>query len=174
MKAEKDMREYLFLSWLDSFVYERNNKCNLQNNENDMEASEPVEHNITEIDPIIFDDVDVRNRSSSPASLGPESGNVIAEKPSSVISQATGQLKWVKNNKASNKGQKITGAPSSNTEILRKLTETLTKEEKGNSEEDVFGKYVASELTGLNMRQKRFAKNETFLIVLPWSNLTMK
>ena len=40
MKAEKDMREYLFLNWLDSFVYERNNKCNLQNNENDMEASE--------------------------------------------------------------------------------------------------------------------------------------
>ena len=24
MKAEKDMREYFFLSWLDSFVYERN------------------------------------------------------------------------------------------------------------------------------------------------------
>ena len=69
MKAEKDMREYLFLSWLDSFVYERNNKCNLQNNENDMESSEPVEYDITEIDPIIFDDVDVRNRSSSPASL---------------------------------------------------------------------------------------------------------
>ena len=61
-----------------------------------MEASGPVEHNITEIDPIIFD---VQNRSSSPASLGPESGNVIAEKPSSVISQGTGQLKWVKNNK---------------------------------------------------------------------------
>ena len=54
-----------------------------------MEASEPVEHNITEIDSIVFDDVDVRNRSSSPTSLGPESGNVIAEKPSSVISQAT-------------------------------------------------------------------------------------
>ena len=69
MKAEKDMREYLFLSWLDSFVYERNNKCNLQNNENDMESSEPVEYDITEIDPIIFDNVDVRNRSSSPASL---------------------------------------------------------------------------------------------------------
>ena len=160
MKAEKDMREYLFLSWLDSFVYERNNKCNLQNNENDMEASEPVEHNITEIDPIIFDDVDVQNSSSSPASLGPESGNVIAEKPSSAIFQATGQLKWVKNNKASNKRQKITEAPSSNTEILRKLTETLMKEEKEDSEEDVFGKYVASELKGLNMRQKRLAKNE--------------
>ena len=29
-----------------------------------MEASEPVEHNVTEIDPIIFDDVDVQNRSS--------------------------------------------------------------------------------------------------------------
>ena len=149
IKAEKDMREYLFLSWLDSFVYERNNKCNLQNNENDMEASEPVEHNITEIDPIIIYDVDV-----------PESGNVIAEKPSSVISQATGQLKWVKNNKASNKRQKITEAPSSITEILRKFTETLMKEEKEDSEEDVFGKYVASELKGLNMRQKRLAKNE--------------
>ena len=84
MKAEKDMREYLFLIWLDSFVYERNNKCNLQNNENDMEASEPVEHNIT--DPIIFDDGDVQNRGSSTASLGPELGNVIAKKPSSVIS----------------------------------------------------------------------------------------
>ena len=80
-----------------------------------MEASEPVEHNITETDPIIFDDVDVKNRSSSPASLGPESGNVIAEKPLSVISQVTGQLNWVKNNKASNKQQKITEAPSSNT-----------------------------------------------------------
>ena len=159
MKAEKDMREYLFLSWLDRFVHERN-KCNLQNNENDMEASEPVEHNITEIDAIIFDDVDIQNRSSSPASLGPESGNVIAEKPSSAIFQATGQLKWVKDNKASNKRQKITEAPSSNTEILRKLTETLMKEEKEDSEEDVFGKYVASELKGLNMRQKRLAKNE--------------
>ena len=118
MKAEKDMREYLFLSRLDSFVYEKNNKCNLQNNENDMEASEPVEHNITKIDPIIFDDVDVQNRSSSLASLGPESRKAIAEKPSAVISQATGQRKWVKNN-------------NSNTEILRKLIETLMKEEKG-------------------------------------------
>ena len=125
-----------------------------------MEATEPAEHNITEIDPIIFDDVDVQNRSSSPASLVPESGNVIAEKLSSVISQATGQLKWVKNNKASNKRQKITEAPSSNTEILRKLTETLMKEEKEDSEEDMFAKYVASELKGLNMRQKRLAKNE--------------
>ena len=43
-----------------------------------MEVSEPVEHNITEIDPIIFDDVDVQNWISSPASLGPESGNAIA------------------------------------------------------------------------------------------------
>ena len=54
MKAEKDMREYLFFSWLDSFVYESNNKCDLQNNENGMEASEPAEHNITETNPIIF------------------------------------------------------------------------------------------------------------------------
>ena len=160
MRTEKDMRQYLFLSWLDSFVYERNNKCNLQNNENDMEESGPVEHNITEVDSIIFGDVDVQNRSSLPASLGSESGNVIAEKPLSVISQATGQLKWVKNNKASNKRQKITEAPSSNTEILRKLTETLMKEEKEDSEGDVFGKYVASELKGLNMRQKRLAKKE--------------
>ena len=73
---------------------------------------------------------------------------IIAEKPPSVISQATGQLKCVKNNKASNKRQKITEAPSSNTEILRKLTETLMKEEKKDIEEDVFGKYVASELKG--------------------------
>ena len=29
-KAEKDIREYLFLSWLDNFAYERNSKCNLQ------------------------------------------------------------------------------------------------------------------------------------------------
>ena len=176
MKAKKDVREYLFLSWLDSFKYERNNKCNLQNNENDMEvsepvehniteidpiifASEPVEHNITEIDPIIFDDADVQNRSSSSATLGSESGNVIAEKPSSLVSQATGHLKWVKNNKASNKRQKVTEAPSSNTEILRKLTETLMKKEKEDSEEDVFGKYVASELKRLNMGQKRLAKN---------------
>ena len=67
IKAEKDMREYLFFSWFDSFVYERSNKCNLQNNENDMEASEPTENNITEIDPIIIDNVDVQSRSSSPA-----------------------------------------------------------------------------------------------------------
>ena len=52
----------------------------------------------------------------------------------------------MKNNKASNKRQKITEAPSSYTEILRKLTETLMKEEKEDSEEDVFRKYVASEL----------------------------
>ena len=83
-----------------------------------------------------------------PASLGPESGNVIAEKPLSVISQTTGQLKWVKNNKASNKRQKITKALYSNTEILWKLTETLMKEEKEDSEEDVFGKYLASGLKG--------------------------
>ena len=36
MKAENDMREYRFLSWLDNFEYERNNKCNLQNNEEDI------------------------------------------------------------------------------------------------------------------------------------------
>ena len=34
------------------------------------------------------------------------------------------------------------------------------KEEKEDSKEDVFGKYVASELKRLNMRQKRLAKNE--------------
>ena len=66
----------------------------------------------------------------------------------------------MKNNKASNKRQKSTEAPSSNTEILRKLTETLMKEEKEDNEEDAFSKYVASELKGLNMRQKRLAKNE--------------
>ena len=66
----------------------------------------------------------------------------------------------MKNNKATNKRQKITEAPFSTTEILRKLTETLMKEEKEDSEGDVFGKYVASELKGLNMRQKRLAKNE--------------
>ena len=43
---------------------------------------------------------------TSPVSLEPETANVsIAEKPS-LISQATGQPKWVKN-KASNKRQKI-------------------------------------------------------------------
>ena len=160
MKAEKYMREYLFLSWLDSFVYEKNNKYNLQNKENDMEASEPLEHNINEIDRIVVDDVVVQNWGFSPASLGPESGNVIAEKPSSVISQDTGQLKWVKNNKASNKRQNITEVISSNTKTLRKFNETLMKEEKEDSEEDVFGKYLASELKGLNMRQKGLAKNE--------------
>ena len=82
----------------------------------------------------------------------------------------------MKNNKASNKRQKITEAPPSNTEILRKSTETLMKEKKKDSEEDVFGKYVASDLKGLNMRQKDWQKMklQTFLIVLPWSNLTMK
>ena len=34
------------------------------------------------------------------------------------------------------------------------------KEEKEDSEEDIFGKYVASELKKLNMRQKRLAKSE--------------
>ena len=53
-----------------------------------------------------------------------------------IISQATGQLKWVKN-KAASKRQEITEALS-NTEMLRKLTETLMKEEKEDSEEDVF------------------------------------
>ena len=43
MKSEKDMREYLFLSWLDNFAYERNNNCYLQNNEEDIKASKPVE-----------------------------------------------------------------------------------------------------------------------------------
>ena len=118
-----------------------------------METSEPIEHNITEIDPIIFGDADVQNRSSFPVSLGSEPGHVIAEKPSSVIFQATGQLKWVKQNKASNKRQKITEAPSSNTEILRKLTETLMKEEKEDIKEDVFGKYVAR-VESVKMRQK--------------------
>ena len=32
MKSEKDMREYLFLSWLDNFAYEKENNCYLQNN----------------------------------------------------------------------------------------------------------------------------------------------
>ena len=50
----------------------------------------------------------------------------------------------MKNNKASNKRHKITGDPSSNTEILRKLAE----------------KYVESELKGLNMRQKKLEKKE--------------
>ena len=66
----------------------------------------------------------------------------------------------MKNNKATNKRQKITEAPPSTTEILRNLTETLMKEEKEDSEEDVFGKYLESELKGLNMRQKRLGKNE--------------
>ena len=43
MKSKKDMREYLFLSWLDNFAYERNNNCYLQNNEEDIKASKPVE-----------------------------------------------------------------------------------------------------------------------------------
>ena len=117
-------------------------------------------NHLNEIDRIVVDDVVVQNRGFCPASLGPESGNVIAEKPSSVISQDTGQLKWVKNNKASNKQQNITEVISSNTKILRKFNETLMKEEKEDSEEDVFGKYLASELKGLNMRQKGLAKNE--------------
>ena len=86
----------------------------------------------------------------SPVSLEPETANVsIAEKPS-FISQATGQPKWVKN-KALNMGQKIAEAPSSNKEILQKFTETLITGKKEDSEEGVFGKYVESELKGLNM-----------------------
>ena len=59
MKAEKNMRDYLFLSWLDSFMYERNIQYNLQSNEEDMETSEPVEQYISEIHPDIFNNVDV-------------------------------------------------------------------------------------------------------------------
>ena len=50
---------YRFLNWLDSFIYERNNKYNLQNNEEDMEASEPIEKYITEIYHDIFNNVGV-------------------------------------------------------------------------------------------------------------------
>ena len=100
-------------------------------------------------------------------SLEPEAANVsIAEKPS-LISQATGQPKWVKN-KASNKWQKITEAPSSNREICPNLTETFIKEEEEHSEEDVFRKYAGSELKGLNMWQwnRQGMKLQTYLIVL--------
>ena len=48
-------------------------------------------------------------------------------------------------------GQKIAEAPSSNKEILQKFTETLIKGKKEDSEEGIFGKYVESELKGLNM-----------------------
>ena len=58
-----DMREYL-LSWFGNFVYKRNNKCNFQNSKEDMEASEPVVQYNSEIDPDIFDEVDIQNRSS--------------------------------------------------------------------------------------------------------------
>ena len=103
------MGEYLSLSWLDNFVYERNEKGDLQNNKEDMEASEPAEQYMSQIDPDIFSNVDVHNRrsfiehnSSSPLSLRPETANVNrAEKPS-FISQTTGQPKCVKI-KASNK-----------------------------------------------------------------------
>lgn len=88
--------------------------------------------------------MDVQNKKtfiehSYPVSLEPETTNAsIAENPS-LIFQATGQQKWVKN-KASNKRQKIAEVFSSNTEILQKLTEILIKEEKEDSEESVFGK----------------------------------
>ena len=90
MKTENDRRVYFFLSWLDNFVYKRN-KCNLQNNEEEgMEASEPVKQYISEIDPDIFNDMDVQNRSSfiknnssSPVTLEPKTENVsIADMPS--------------------------------------------------------------------------------------------
>ena len=64
-------------------------------------------------------------------------------------------------NKASNIRQKISKATSSNKQILQKLTETLIKEEKEDlCKDDVFGKYMASELKGLSISQKRLAKNE--------------
>ena len=90
MKTENDRRVYFFLSWLDNFVYKRS-KCNLQNNEEEgMEASEPVKQYISEIDPDIFNDMDVQNRSSfiknnssSPVTLEPKTENVsIADMPS--------------------------------------------------------------------------------------------
>ena len=65
-------------------------------------------------------------------------------------------------NKVANKRQRITeDTPSnSNQDVLQKLTGTLTKEEKEESVEDVYGKYVASELKCLNVRQKRIAKSK--------------
>ena len=53
-----EMGEYLSLSWLDNFVYERNEKGDLQNNKEDMEASEPAEQYMSQIDPDIFSNVD--------------------------------------------------------------------------------------------------------------------
>ena len=61
MKAEKDMQECLFLGWTILCMKEKNN---LQNNEEDMKASETIEQYISEIDPDIFNDVDVQKRSS--------------------------------------------------------------------------------------------------------------
>ena len=61
MKAEKDMQECLFLGWTILCMKKKNN---LQNNEEDMKAIETVEQYISEIDPDIFNDVDVQKRSS--------------------------------------------------------------------------------------------------------------
>ena len=44
--------------------------------------------------------------------------------------------------------------------ILHKWTKTVMKEEKEYSEEDIFRRYVVSELKGLNMSQKRLANNK--------------
>ena len=161
------MWEYLFLSWLDNFVSEKNSKCNLQHDEDkSSEASEPVEQPMNETDSDILNNMDVQDRSSfieqnNLSTISPEIENASLVEKASLISEATEYPKWVKN-KVTNKRQRITeDIPSnSNQEILQKLTDTLTIEEKEESVEDVFGKYVASELKCLNMQQKRIAKSE--------------
>ena len=115
-------------------------------------------------DPDIFNNVDVQIRSSfmehnisSPASFAPETTNFSIAKKPWLISQVTGQPKWVKN-KAPNKRKKIAQAPCSNTEALQKLADIMIKEEKEDTEEEVFRRYLASELKELNILQKKIVK----------------
>ena len=49
MKAEKDMREVSFFSWLENFVYERNNKRSLQNDKEDKEQVNQLSNKLVKL-----------------------------------------------------------------------------------------------------------------------------
>ena len=94
-----------------------------------MEASGPVKQNISEIGLDISNDMNVQNRSSF------KEQNKSSRYNLNLKQQVLAQLKschWFL--KPLVKRHKITEAPSSNTDILQKFTETLIKNEKGESE----------------------------------------
>ena len=109
------MREYLFLSWLDDFVSERNSKCNRQHDEDkSSEVSEAVEQPMNETDSDILNNIDVQDRSSfieqnNLSTISPKIQNASLVQKVSLIFEATEHPKWVKN-KVTNKQQGITSS----------------------------------------------------------------